>query len=127
MIYLTPEQVLFINYRLVSETGGEYGVRDSSMLLSALERPQASFDGKDHYPGIFQQAAALMHSLVNNHLFIDGNKHTGIASAVLFLRLNGIPFTCSHDEMITFTLQVASERVSIAWIAAWLKHHARYE
>ena len=62
-IYLTAEQVLFIHYRLVSETGGEHGVRDIGLLESAIARPKATFDGQELYTNIFDKAAALMESL----------------------------------------------------------------
>ena len=52
-IYLTAEQVLFIHYRLVSETGGEHGVRDIGLLESAIARPKATFDGQELYTNIF--------------------------------------------------------------------------
>ena len=87
--YLTPEQVLFLHSRLVAETGGGQGIRDLGMLLSALGRPQATFDEKDLYPDLFSKAAALMDSLVRNHPFVDGNKCTALAAAALFLRING--------------------------------------
>ena len=87
--YLTPEQVLFIHSRLVDETGGAHGIRDLGMLLSALGRPQATFQGKDLYSDLFSKAAALMDSLVRNHPFIDGNKRTAITSTAIFLRING--------------------------------------
>ena len=60
MIYLSPEQLLFLHARLVDETGGSHGVRDLNMLLSALGRPQASYDNRDLYPDIYTKAAALM-------------------------------------------------------------------
>lgn len=62
MNYLTPEQVLFIHYRLIEETGGRHGIRDLSMLQSALARPMATFDRKDLYPDLFSKAASLMHT-----------------------------------------------------------------
>jgi death-on-curing protein len=104
-IYLTAEQVLFIHYRLVSETGGEHGVRDIGLLESAIARPTATFDGQELYTDIFDKAAALMESLVNNHPFIDGNKRTGIACTVLFLRQNGIPFSAKNSDLERFTLR----------------------
>jgi death on curing protein len=60
VIYLSSEQALFLHSRLVAETGGSHGVRDISMLLSAVGRPQASFDDQDLYPDLYQKAAALM-------------------------------------------------------------------
>jgi hypothetical protein len=59
-IYLTAEQILFIHYRLVSETGGEHGLRDLGLLESAVARPRQTFGNAELYPDIFEKAAALM-------------------------------------------------------------------
>ena len=66
MIYLSPEQLLFLHARLVDETGGSHGVRDLNMLLSALGRPQASYDNRDLYPDIYTKVAALMDSFIDS-------------------------------------------------------------
>ncbi|HEX5839833.1 MAG TPA: type II toxin-antitoxin system death-on-curing family toxin [Anaerolineales bacterium] len=123
-VYLTAEQVLFVHYRLVSETGGEYGVRDLGLLESAVARPQAKFDRQELYPDIFEKAAALMESLINNHPFVDGNKRTGIACAVLFLQQNGISFSARNAELEKFTLRIASSMAGRAEIIEWLKKHS---
>ena len=124
-IYLTAEQVLFIHYRLVSETGGEHGVRDLGLLESAIARPRATFDNQELYTNMFQKAAALMESLINNHSFVDGNKRTGIACAVLFLRQNGIAFSAKNADLERFTLRVASSKIKLSEISKWLKNHSR--
>jgi len=123
VFYLTAEQVLFIHYRLVNETGGEHGIRDMGLLESAVARPKATFDDKELYADIFEKAAALMESLVNNHAFMDGNKRTGIACAVLFLRQNGIAFNVKNSEVEKFTLQVAKSELDARGIAKWFKAH----
>lgn len=123
MVYLTADQVLFIHYRLVNETGGEHGIRDIGLLESAVARPKATFDDQELYSDIFEKAAALMESLVNNHAFIDGNKRTGIACAVLFLRQNGITFNAKNPEVEKFTLQVAKSELDTGGIAEWFKAH----
>ncbi|MCR4318741.1 MAG: hypothetical protein NUV74_00185 [Candidatus Brocadiaceae bacterium] len=64
MSYITPEQVLFIHYRIIEETGGSHGIRDLTLLQSALARPMATFDENDLYPDIFSKAATLMHSII---------------------------------------------------------------
>ncbi len=125
MIYLNPEQVLFIHARLIAETGGEHGLRDLGLLQSAVNRPQATFDGKDLYLDIFQKAAALMESLVNNHPFIDGNKRTGITSAALFIQINGFYLTASNREVESFTYSVASGQHSFEQIANWLQKYSK--
>ena len=124
-VYLTAEQVLFVHYRLVSETGGEHGVRDLGLLESAVARPQATFDRQELYPDAFEKAAALMESLINNHPFVDGNKRTGIACAILFLQQNGISFVAKNGDLEKFTLRVASSETGRSEIAQWLKKHSQ--
>jgi death-on-curing family protein len=123
MIYLTAEQVLFIHARLITETSGSHGVRDLSMLLSAIGRPQASFDNQDLYPDIFNKAAALLDSLIRNHPFVDGNKRTGIVAAGLCLQINGYRLTAPDTKLETFTLEVARAQKNIDEIAAWFRDH----
>jgi death-on-curing protein len=121
MRYLVPEQVLFLHSRLIEETGCAHGVRDLAMLLSALGRPRATFDGKELYPGVFPKAAALMDSLIRNPPFVDGNKRTGITAAGLFLRINGYALRVQDDEMVRFTLACAQAQVALEDIALWLQ------
>ena len=121
--YLSPEQVLFLHNRLIQETGGAHGIRDLSMLLSALGRPQASFGGNDLYAEIFSKGAALLDSLVRNHPFVDGNKRTAITATTLFLSLNGYFLIVENDEMVRFTLLCAQSGVELEEIAAWLQRY----
>jgi death-on-curing protein len=125
MRYLTPEQVLFIHARLISEIGGEHGVRDLGLLQSAVACPQAIFDGKELYPDLYLKAAALLESLTNNHLFVDGNKRTGIAATAMYLRLNDHRLSVSNEELEFFVLSIASGKQSVESIADWLKTHSQ--
>jgi death-on-curing protein len=124
MNYLTPEQILFLHARLVAETGGSHGVRDVNMLLSAVSRPQASYDDQDLYPDRFHKAAALVDSMIDNHPFMDGNKRTGIAPAALFLQANGYRLDVANIELEKFTLDVAQALCPVEEIAAWFQDHA---
>ena len=121
MNYLTPEQVLFIHSRLVTETGGSHGLRDLALLESAVARPRATFDSKELYPDLFTKAAALMDSLINNHPFLDGNKRTGITATGLFFRINGWELTASSEELVACTMRVAMEGLEIDELANWLR------
>ena len=122
---LTIQQVLFIHSRLIAETGGTGGLRDLAMLELALARPFASFDGNDLYPDLFRKSAALLDSLVNNHPFMDGNKRVGIAAAAMFLRINGVKLKCTQTELVSMTMQVATNHPPIGDIAEWLGTHCR--
>ena len=127
MKYLSAEQVLFINARLIVETGGKAGVLDLALLESAVARPSATFDGADLYPDLFDKAAALLDFLVNNHPFVDGNKRTGITSAAMFLRINGYRIICLQDELEAITMRVATEHPKVAALADWLREHTRLD
>ena len=126
MRYLTVEQVLFLHARLVEETGGSHGIRDISLLQSAVARPQATFEGEELYPEVFAKAAALMHSLVGNHGFVDGNKRTGIAAAVLFLKINGWSVRASNSELEALALQAGRGELDVVDAAAWLREHSTH-
>jgi death-on-curing protein len=117
--YLTTAQVLFVHARLIAETGGAAGVRDLGLLESAIARPQATFDGRDLYPGLYSKAAALMAGVVNNHPFVDGNKRVGITAAALFLVRNGLRLNADNDEVERFALQVAQGRLAVEEMAGW--------
>lgn len=121
MIYLSAEQILFLHARLVAETGGSQGVHDLNLLMSAVNRPKASFNDQDLYPDVFQKAAALMDSLIRNHPFVSGNKRSGFAAAALFVLLNGYRLTVTNDEAIKFVLETARSKHSIDEIADWLR------
>ena len=125
MNYLTPEQVLFIHARLISETGGMHGVRELGSLLSAVARPQATFDRQDLYPDLLTKAGALMESLSGNHPFVDGNKRTAITAVGLFLQINGYRLTASNADMVTFTLQCAQGAVSLEQMIVWIKSNSQ--
>lgn len=124
MNYLTPEQVLFIHYRIIEETGGSHGIRDVTLLQSALARPMATFDKNDLYPDIFSKAAAFMHSVIKNHPFVDGNKRTAVTTASLFLLRNGYCLRSSNKELERFTLNVTAKDVELHEIAKWFKRYS---
>ena len=125
MIYLSPHQVLFLHARLIEETGGSHGVRDMGLMLSALGRPQATFEDEDLHPTIYVKAAVLADSLINNHPFVDGNKRTGIGAAVLFLSINGHVLTASNEELLNITMRMAQKKTQYDEVAAWFEIHSK--
>lgn len=125
MKYLTPHKVLFIHDQVVKRTGGSHGVRDVGLVESAVYRSQTTFDGNDLYVGVFDKAAALLHSLLMNHPFVDGNKRTALTSAGLFLRLNGYKLVNAKKEEVEFAIRVDNQRLSIEEISNWLEEHSK--
>jgi death on curing protein len=123
--YLTLEEVLLLHARLVQRTGGSGGVRDIGLLDSALARPQATFGGEDLYPSLWHKAAALMHSLIKNHPFVDGNKRTALTTTGLFLELNGYTLTASNKQVLDFARRAVVEKDDIELMATWLEKHSK--
>jgi death-on-curing protein len=122
-IYLTLEDVLEVHRQVIAETGGSAGIRDVRLLDSAVHRSQASFAGFDLYPSLVEKAAALMHSLIMNHPFVDGNKRAAFTAADVFLRLNGWELAAKEDELFEFVMAVADGRMPFEQIAPWIEGH----
>jgi death-on-curing protein len=122
--YIPLEEVLLIHDDLIRRYGGSFGIRDLGLIESALARPQASFGGKDLYPSVLEKAAALFHSLIFNHAFLDGNKRTSLTVAARFLSLNGHELEASQEDITDFPLWVHSTHPEIEEIASWFKKHS---
>jgi death-on-curing protein len=125
-VYLSLEQVLELHRLEVRRFGGSAGLRERGRLEAALTRPQMTFAGEDLYPDVESKAAAVMHSLVMNHPFVDGNKRTGAAVAELFLNLNGVELEADDDDLVAVTLSVARGEVNAEALAIWLRQRSRH-
>ena len=123
MKYLTTEDVLLTHHLSIEKSGGSHGLRDPGLLDGAVHRPQATFGGEDLYPTLFDKSGALCHSLIKNHVFVDGNKRTSLLSAMTFLELNGYIFECSQEELVIFGLKIDNENILAEGIASWLQKH----
>ena len=119
--YVTAEQAIYYQQKIVKATGGSVGLRDLGLLESALARPQASFGGEDLYPAILDKASALFHSMIFNHPFLDGNKRTTLGVVYEFLKQNGYKLTVSNQELIDFPLRVENRHLGLGEIGNWLK------
>jgi death-on-curing protein len=123
--YLSLEQVLDLHRVQIRHFGGAAGLRDRGALEAALARPQMTFGGEDLYPDIEAKAAALMHSLVMNHPFVDGNKRVGAHACVLLLLANDVEPTFSPEELADITLTLARGEVAAEALAIWLRQRSR--
>lgn len=121
VIYITLEQVLVIHQDQIDRYGGSSGLRELSLLESAVFRPQTTFSGEDLYKSHFDKAAALLHSLVLNHAFIDGNKRTGTVASIVYLKLNGISLAIQESELVEKIALIEKEKWGIEKISQWLE------
>ena len=115
--FLTMSEVLVILLDQIRRYGGSYGLRDLALLSSALAMPSSSFEGKYLHPDLFEQAAAYAFHICQNHPFIDGNKRTALASALVFLSLNGIELDDPKGNLYELMMKVAKGKASKSEIA----------
>lgn len=123
MIILSKEQIIAIHSSLISETGGTDGIRDDSLLDSALNAPFQSFAGQSSYPSLQQKAARLGFGLVKNHAFIDGNKRIGAHIMLVFLAINNIELDYTQDELSDIFLQIAASKKGFNDLLKWILAH----
>jgi len=122
--YLTEAELIAINEEMVALFGGLHGVKDLNLLRLAIGRPQMSVGFQDAYKSIFDKAAAMFHSIINNHPFLDGNKRTSLFSAVLFLERNGWTLEFKRKEAVKFTLKAHNNDWTVELISGWFKQHS---
>lgn len=120
-LYLSLEQILRIHERQVEQFGGAAGLRDRGALEAAVSRPQATFGGDDLYPDPAAKAAALMHSLLGNHPFLDGNKRAAAMSAELFLLFNGFEILADEEELEAVTMAAARGELGAEELGIWFR------
>ena len=123
--YLSVEQVRALHADQVRIYGGATGLRDKGALESALARPAMTFGGEDLYDDLASKASALMHSLVLNRPFLDGNTRVAAHAAILFVELNGQTFLATPGELVEMTIAVAEGNVAVEALTIWFRQRLR--
>lgn len=118
------DSALLIHGIIIKRAGTSAGIRDFSLLHSALERPKATYSGRDLYPNIFAKAAALLQSLCLNHPFSDGNKRSSWTITHKFLWDNGYHLKSNRLEAADFMIYVDNQKPDLKEITTWLKSHS---
>ena len=96
-------------------------IRDIGLLDSAINRPRSSAFGEDAYPTLTLKAAALVHSVTNNHALVDGNKRIGWLCVAVFCDVNGTSVDLTDDEAFHLVWDVASSSIDVPAIAERLR------
>lgn len=123
--WLSVEQVIALHALQIERFGGSRGLRDRGALEAAIARPQMTFGGDDLYSDVAAKAAALLHSLVQNHPFVDGNKRVGAHAMILFLVANGHEPEFTPAELIATVLSTARGELAAEALAIWIRQRSR--
>ena len=142
--HLTPHDIANIHWVLVDDFKQSKdpidppGVRNQGLLESAAHRPMTALGLTDKYPTVAMAGAALLHSIVLNHAFHNGNKRTALVSTLVFADRNGYRVAATEEELYDLLLKVASHSLQdhtgkavqdsdaeMFCIANWLLRHLR--
>ena len=121
VIWIERAFALAIHDRQLAEHGGASGVRDETLLESALARPQQRYAYGAPPPDLPALAASLAHGLARNHPFVDGKKRTAHVCYRTFLLLNGFELVASDEEKYVAMLALAAGELSEDDFAVWLR------
>ena len=117
ILFLTLAEVIEIHGDQIARYGGGTGVRDMGLLSSAVAMPHASFQGSFLHHDIFEMAAAYAYHICRNHPFVDGNKRTALAAALVFLDLNGVAISDPNGRLYEAMMSLASGKLGKAEFA----------
>ncbi|MGK7295895.1 MAG: type II toxin-antitoxin system death-on-curing family toxin [Candidatus Wenzhouxiangella sp. M2_3B_020] len=123
--WLSPELVEAIHERQIAEHGGTAGMRDRTLLESALARARQlhAYGGTDvDEPAM---AAAYGFGIARNHPFADGNKRSAYVAMRLFMKLNGWDLVADPQDRYRTMIRLAAGEISEPELADWLRANSR--
>lgn len=117
-------EVEAIHQGMIEIGGGSHGLRDFTLLESALARPQNQFAYGEE--DIFALAASYAESIAKNHAFVDGNKRTAFGAAVIFLEINGYSLNKAEGiEHAVMMENLAQGNIKREEAADYLRDHSQ--
>lgn len=129
--FLSAEHVSDFHDQLLNRWGGHPGGghrgHDYAGVEAAVQAVKNSY-----YESVEELAAAYAVYIVQGHVFLDGNKRTGLAAMRAFLRLNRMTFDVEQERLseLMIELQTRSESGEdagrlIAWLSSLIREHKR--
>jgi death on curing protein len=118
--WLTDTTVLAIHAQQIERFGGAHGVRDHHVVLASLARPQQRCHS-DASADLADFAACYLVGLSQAQRFVDGNKRTGLACALVFLALNDAAIHVDGAELYGLTMRVAMNQADVAEVATYFR------
>ncbi|TCR92958.1 type II toxin-antitoxin system death-on-curing family toxin [Rhizobium sp. BK376] len=95
--------------RLITRFKGAHGLRDGTLLESALGRPINKAQYGDS--NVFELAASYLFGLIRNMAYVDGNKRIAAVAAFVFLAENGYRLETSDAALYVFVLAVTNGEI----------------
>lgn len=110
------------------------GVKSEPLLSSAIHRPYTSLGNIEKYPALDQKAASLLHSMIQNHPFHNGNKRTALCCCFVLYDRNHCTIDANNDELYGVITDIAKGEFDgsndhddldgfIEKLSRWLRKH----
>ena len=122
-LWMDLADAVIVHDQELSVHGGSAGIRDQSLLESALARPRNIWAYAETPPPLTTLAAAYAHGISANRAFLDGNKRAALVVSFTFLEVNGLEVTATQEEAYSTILALAAGEISEAELAALFAHH----
>ena len=125
--YLSFQEIADANRKAILKS--ENNVTNTSNIInhSSLEYliniVKEKINDTELYPTLPLKAAVYAFNIITRHIFIDGNKRTGMACAFQFLELNDYSISDSipTDEIVDIALKVAKNNANLTDLANWIE------
>lgn len=125
MIWVTVEDLVRLHSQVIQTTGGLDGIRDRSILESAVYAPLQTFGGQELFQGEIEKIARLGYGLASNHAFIDGNKRIGALITQLLLSWNGYRLELETGELADMFISIANRTATETDLLEWVQLHLK--
>ena len=124
--FLSPEQIIAIQDTLLAATGGRGGGGPRGAAYEGVDAAAQAVKNS-YYETLEELAAAYAVYIVQGHVFADGNKRTGAAAMLTFLRANGRRTAISDERLAALMIELQRRAESgedvgrlVRWIAVEL-------
>lgn len=120
MISFLLDDVMDFHRELENNSVISAGVRDISLIESAINAPFQTFNGVEFYPTVEEKAAHLFYGLVKNHGFVDGNKRVAVHTMFIYLAVNYIFFDYSQEDAEKLVIGIADNSLTVDDVIEWI-------
>jgi death on curing protein len=129
IVYPTIEQIINVNRRMIDISGGSFtppnNFSNSGSLLYILMAIVYPIYGTNLFNTIIEKAAGLAYEIIASHIFLDGNKRTGLHVAWEFLKANGVEIFLDESAE-TIALDIANKVATRDDLVNWLNNHKKH-
>lgn len=116
MIFPTREIIVAHNFQVIQATGGEFFPPENLINPDSLEwvLDVIQYPLFDHlrYPSFSERMAILAWTIIDDHVFFDGNKRTAMYSMITFAKMNGVEVEVTNEEIIEKAVAIAKQNES---------------